>query len=115
MYSSKEIDWVFNTEQIDDYVLCTIKQDKELITSGYLYPIHTPIGCIYGLIDDVVTEDKYKNMSFEYIFLNLVITYAKKLNMYKVIINSKFDEVSSHKLYESVGFKKNGYELRMEL
>jgi GNAT superfamily N-acetyltransferase len=69
----------------------------------------------YGLLEDVFVEEKYRGRGIGKELVKRVIKKAKEIGCYKLIATSRFEREMVHKLYESLGFKKWGYEFRLDL
>ena len=69
----------------------------------------------YGLLEDVFVEEKYRGKGIGKELIKRVIEKAKELGCYKLIATSRFEREMVHKLYENLGFKKWGYEFRLDL
>jgi GNAT superfamily N-acetyltransferase len=69
----------------------------------------------YGLLEDVFVEEKYRGKGIGKELVQRVIEKAKELGCYKLIATSRFERENVHRLYENLGFKKWGYEFRIDL
>jgi GNAT superfamily N-acetyltransferase len=69
----------------------------------------------YGLLEDVFVEEKYRGKGIGKKLVQRVIEKAKELGCYKLIATSRFERENVHRLYENLGFKKWGYEFRIDL
>ncbi len=69
----------------------------------------------YGLLEDVFVEEEYRSRGIGKELVKQVIKKAKELGCYKLIATSRFEREYVHRLYENLGFKKWGYEFRLDL
>ncbi len=69
----------------------------------------------YALLEDVFVDEKYRGRGIGKMIGKKAISLAKELGCYKIIATSRFPRESVHRFYESLGFKKWGYEFRKEL
>jgi GNAT superfamily N-acetyltransferase len=69
----------------------------------------------YGLLEDVFVEEEFRGQGIGKSLVKAVIDKAKEVGCYKLIATSRFERENVHKLYESLGFKKWGYEFRIDL
>jgi GNAT superfamily N-acetyltransferase len=69
----------------------------------------------YGLLEDVFVEEKYRGKGIGKELVKRVIEKARELGCYKLIATSRFERENVHRLYENLGFKKWGYEFRIDL
>jgi GNAT superfamily N-acetyltransferase len=69
----------------------------------------------YGLLEDVFVEEKYRGRGIGKELVKRVIEKARELGCYKLIATSRFERENVHQLYENLGFKKWGYEFRIDL
>ncbi|OGZ63817.1 MAG: hypothetical protein A3A98_00830 [Candidatus Staskawiczbacteria bacterium RIFCSPLOWO2_01_FULL_40_39] len=69
----------------------------------------------YGLMENVYVESEFRSKGIGTQLVKLVIEEAKKRNCYKLIGNSNLDNTRAQALYERLGFRKYGIELRMDI
>ncbi|MEM5880003.1 MAG: GNAT family N-acetyltransferase [Candidatus Aenigmatarchaeota archaeon] len=69
----------------------------------------------YALLEDVFIEENYRNRGYGKILVKKAIEIAKQKGCYKIIATSRFERENVHKFYEKLGFKKWGYEFRIDL
>jgi GNAT superfamily N-acetyltransferase len=69
----------------------------------------------YGLLEDVFVEEEYRGKGIGKELVKQVIKKAKEIGCYKLIATSRFEREHVHRLYENLGFKKWGYEFRLDL
>jgi GNAT superfamily N-acetyltransferase len=97
------------------YKLEVIKENK-VIGRAYLYLITNDLHpSPYGLLEDVFIEEEYRGQGIGKELVKKVIEMAKQLGCYKLIATSRFDREKVHKFYEELGFKRYGYEFRIDL
>lgn len=89
---------------------------KKKIGRAYLYLIKNDLHKKpYGLLEDIYVDEKYRGKGIGTMFLNDVIKKAESLECYKLIATSRFERKNIHKWYLKSGFKKYGYEFRVNL
>ena len=93
-----------------------MKENGKKAASGYLYLIfqdrhREP----YGLMENIYVEQAYRNRGLGTTLVERIIAEAKKRKCYKLIGTSKTANAGAHRFYERLGFKKIGYEFRMDL
>jgi GNAT superfamily N-acetyltransferase len=69
----------------------------------------------YALLEDVFIEEEYRGRGLGSLIVREAIEKARELNCYKIIATSRFERENVHKFYEKLGFRKWGYEFRLEL
>ncbi len=69
----------------------------------------------FGFIEDVFIEEEYQKKGFWSQLEKELVATARKEKCYKLIANSRFSRENVHKIYEHIGFKKRGFEFRMDL
>jgi len=69
----------------------------------------------YCLLVDVFIKEEFRNKGYGSYLVEKAIKITKKLGCYKIIATSRFDRDHVHRFYEKLGFKKFGYEFRMDL
>lgn len=96
-------------------VLAAIEGNK-LQATGMVFYIHVPVrGRSFALIEGLVVDQSARGQGLGTVMLSKFVNLARKRDCYKVIFTSGFDRKEAHKLYEKLGFKKWGYEFRMDL
>ncbi len=71
----------------------------------------------YGIIENVITNEKYRRKGIGCAVIDYAVKYAKQSNCYKVILLSSSKRTEAHKFYESIGFNgssKKGFEIRFD-
>jgi len=69
----------------------------------------------YALLEDVFVNEKYREKGIGTQLVKRAIELAKKLNCYKIIATSRFERENLHEWYQGLGFKKHGFEFRIDL
>jgi ribosomal protein S18 acetylase RimI-like enzyme len=64
----------------------------------------------FGIIENVVVDEKYRKKGIGNNIMNLAIEYARSKNCYKVQLMSNSRRIEAHSFYEKLGF--NGTEKR---
>ncbi len=89
--------------------------DDKVVGRAYLFLIRNNLHKEpYGLLEDVFVEEKYRRQGIGKILVKKVIEKAKELGCYKLVATSRFEREYVHKFYEDLGFKKWGYEFRID-
>lgn len=77
----------------------------------------TRSGRPYGVIENVITNSKYRRKGIGREVIDYAIQYAQRNNCYKVVLLSSSKRVEAHRFYESIGFdgnSKKGFEIRFK-
>jgi len=69
----------------------------------------------YALLEDVFVEEEFRGRGVGSELVEKAIEVAKEMKCYKIIATSRFEREKVHEWYEKLGFKKWGYEFRMDL
>jgi len=69
----------------------------------------------YCLLEDVFIEESFRNKGYGTLLLQKAIEIARELGCYKIIATSRFEREHVHEFYKKLGFKKFGFEFRMDL
>lgn len=69
----------------------------------------------YGFLEDLFVEEEYRSQGLGTSLIKAAIKEAKKLKSYKILATSRMERQKIHDYYERLGFKKYGFEFRMEL
>ena len=89
---------------------------KKVVATGMIFYIHVPVrGRSFALIEGLVVDENARGQGVGTLMLTEFVNLARKRDCYKVIFTSGFDRQEAHDLYEKLGFKKWGYEFRMDL
>jgi GNAT superfamily N-acetyltransferase len=95
--------------------LSIIENGKE-IGRCYIYIIKNDLHKEpYALLEDVYIDENYRGKGIGTELVKRAIELAKNLGCYKIIATSRFERNNVHEWYEKLGFKKWGYEFRMDL
>lgn len=91
-------------------------EGQRVLATGAIYYIHVPArGRSFALVEGLVVDEKARGKGVGTEMLSEVVNLARKRDCYKIIFTSGFDRQEAHQLYEKLGFKKWGYEFRMDL
>jgi GNAT superfamily N-acetyltransferase len=92
-----------------------ILQDKRKIARAYLYILKNDLHQEpFGLVEDVYVREEYRGKGYGTKIMKALIEKAKEVNCYKLICTSRFSRPEVHHFYEKLGFKKHGYEFRID-
>jgi GNAT superfamily N-acetyltransferase len=69
----------------------------------------------YALLEDVFVDENYREKGIGTKLVKKAIELAKELNCYKIIATSRFERENIHEWYQKLGFKKYGFEFRIDL
>ncbi|ABL78467.1 GNAT family N-acetyltransferase [Thermofilum pendens] len=69
----------------------------------------------YALLEDVYVDEEYRGRGIGTELVKKAIEVARSMNCYKIIATSRFEREAVHKWYEKLGFKRYGYEFRLNL
>jgi GNAT superfamily N-acetyltransferase len=93
----------FNKYNIKYYLA---KDDGKIIGSLYIciIPDLSRNGKSIGFIENVITDEKYRNKGIGKKLMEMAIDYSKENNCYKVILQSGAKRTDAHRFYERLGF-----------
>ena len=93
-----------------------IKQGGKTIGRIYLYVIKNDLHKrSYGLLEDLFVDERMRGQGIGTRLLNAAIIEAKKRKLYKLVGTSRTQRARLHEFYKKIGFKKYGWEFRMDL
>lgn len=93
-----------------------LNDQKKVIGRAFLYIIKNDLHKKpYGLLEDLFVSEKYRRAGLGKQLLLMVIQEAKKRKLYKLIGTSRSSRVEVHSFYEKHGFKKYGFEFRLNI
>lgn len=61
----------------------------------------------YALVENVITDDKYRKQGLAAACLNFAKGIAESSNCYKIMLLSGSKQEAAHRLYEQLGYNKN--------
>ena len=68
----------------------------------------------FGFLEDVFVDEEYRKQGIGSQLVQKGIETAKKRGCYKLIGNSRMASEKVHVFYERLGFKKHGFEFRID-
>jgi len=80
-----------------------------------IIPNLTRNGKSNGFIENVITDEKYRNKGIGKKVIEMAIEYGKQNNCYKIILQSSYKRKENHIFYEKCGFdgdSKKAFEIR---
>ncbi len=93
-----------------------IKSGAKTVGRIYLYVIKNDLHTRpYGLLEDLFVNEEVRGQGIGTTLVNTAIDEAKKRKLYKLVGTSRMLREHLHAFYERYGFKKYGWEFRMDL
>ncbi len=93
-----------------------VKEGKKQVARAFLYVIQNDLHKkAYGLLEDLYVDESVRGQGLGTKLLLQAISEAKKLKLYKLIGTSRTERKEVHKFYIKYGFKKYGYEFRLDM
>ena len=96
---------------INDVEWFVVEQDNKIIGSTILYMQKKVIrnGCVAGLIEEVVVDEKYRGKKIGEKLIKHVTKKAEEKGCYKVILSCFPERI---RFYERCGYKKESHTMR---
>lgn len=92
------------------------KEDNKVVGTGVILYLPIPAhGKPYAFLEGMVVDVKHRRKGVGSALTQKAIDLAKSKNCYKIIFTSGMDREEIHNFYEKHGFKKWGYEFRLDL
>lgn len=92
------------------------KLDGKTIGTATIYYIDVAAhGRPYAFLEGLVIHEDHRGNGHGTVFFKKCLEISKAKNCYKLLFTSGMDREDAHKFYEKLGFKKWGYEFRMDL
>lgn len=92
------------------------KKDGKVYASGILFYLKNPgHETPFAFLEGVVVDESTRGQGVGKAITQYAIELAKKNKCYKIIFTSGTDRKEAHEFYEKLGFKKWGFEFRMDL
>lgn len=90
--------------------------DGKIIGTATIYFIDVAArGRPYAFLEGLVIHEDHRGNGHGTAFFKKCLDAAKNKDCYKMLFTSGMNRQSTHKFYEKLGFKKWGYEFRMDL
>ena len=110
--------WNKICQQKDTFIYFGLQDKEELVSSCNLtiIPNLTRGGRPFALIENVVTHAAYRNQGLGKRIMEYALTYARKMQCYKVMLFSNAGRKEAHRFYEDLGFDtsdKIGYTIKL--
>ena len=106
-------------EELIDADYCHVlvaKVNGKIVGSGSIFYLKNPAhGKPYAFLEGIVVDEAHRGKGIGTALSKKAIELAKSKNCYKIIFTSGSDRTNIHKFYENLGFKKWGFEFRMNL
>lgn len=94
----------------------TMNKDGKQIGRLYLYILKNDLHKEpFGFLEDVFVEEEYRKKGIGSQLVQKAIEEAKAQGCYKLIGNSRTFKTGVHAFYEKLGFKKWGFEFRINI
>lgn len=91
-------------------------EGRRILATGMVFYIHVPVrGRSFAFVEGLVVDEAARGRGLGTAMLSEFVNLSRKRDCYKIIFTSGFDREDAHALYEKLGFKKWGYEFRMDL
>ncbi|MBI2599146.1 GNAT family N-acetyltransferase [Candidatus Curtissbacteria bacterium] len=100
----------------DSCQVLAAKVGGKIVGTAVIYFVEVPArGRSYAFLEGLVIDKNVRGKGYGRAFFNECVKIAHDKNCYKMIFTSGLDRQDAHKFYENLGFKKWGYEFRMNL
>ncbi|MBU5575337.1 MAG: GNAT family N-acetyltransferase [Nitrososphaerota archaeon] len=98
-----------------EYYKISVVKDKKEIGRCFIFLIRNELHKNpYALLEDVFVDESMRGQGIGTELVKKAIELAKNLGCYKIIATSRETRENVHKLYEKLGFKKWGFEFRID-
>jgi GNAT superfamily N-acetyltransferase len=103
-------------EKKENAVRLSARENGEELGAMYLYLIRNDSHKEpYGFLEDVLVKEEHRKKGIGTLLVKEAIAEAKRNTCYKIIGTSRMEREQVHQWYEKLGFKKCGYEFRIDL
>lgn len=104
-------------ESYPNYHIYIIEQGEEVVGTFSLAIMDNlaHLGAKSGLVEDVVVDEKYRNMGIGKEMMQYAIEICRQNRCYKVCLSSNLKRQDAHLFYESLGFQKHGFSFQIDL
>lgn len=92
------------------------KLDNKVIGTATIYFIDVSVrDKSYAFLEGLVIHEDHRGNGHGTEFFQECVKQAKLKGCYKMLFTSGMDREDAHKFYEKLGFRKQGFEFRMDL
>ena len=92
-----------------------VHENNKEVGRAFLYLIYNNLHSNpYGLVEDVFVNEEFRGKGVGTLLMKKLVEEAKNHKCYKLLATSRHERENVHKLYEKVGFKKHGFEFRID-
>ena len=99
-----------------DLDVLVAKDNGKVVASVFIFYLPVPAhGKPYAFFEGMIVDKDSRGKGIGTKLTQKAVTLAKKRGCYKILFTSGFDRESIHKFYENLGFKKWGFEFRLDL
>lgn len=100
----------------NSYAICFKFFDGDIPTArAYLYVLTNGLHKKpFAFLEDVFVEEGQRGQGVGTKIVKAAIAEAKKIGCYKLICTSRNEKVDVHRFYRRLGFKKHGFEFRLD-
>ena len=106
-------------EELIDSPNCDVivaKDEGKIVGSGLIFYLNNPGHATpFAFLEGIVVDDNVRGKGIGTALSKKAIELAKQKGCYKIIFTSGMDRKEIHQFYENLGFKKWGFEFRMDL
>lgn len=100
----------------DSCDVLVVEDGGKIIATATVYYVQIAAhGRPYAFLEGLVVEGRQRGKGVGTAFFKKIIEVARAKNCRKLLFTSGFDREDVHKFYEKLGFKKWGYEFRLDL
>ncbi len=93
----------------------TVRGGKKEIGRAYLYVLYNDLhDQPFGLLEDVFVDERCRGQDIGTKLVESVLKKARQIGCYKLVATSRFARLRVHRWYKRLGFKKYGYEFRVD-
>lgn len=107
----------FKKKEIKDSfaIKITAIDDNNTVGRIYLYILKNDLHVEpFAFLEDLFVEEEYRKQGIGSQLVQKAIEEAKVQGCYKLIGNSRVEKEKIHEFYERLGFKKHGFEFRID-
>lgn len=93
----------------------SLRKDTKEIARAYLYILRNDLHKEpFGFLEDVFVEERFRKQGIGTALVKTAMSEAKKRKCYKLLGTSRASRREVHRFYTRLGFKKRGFEFRID-
>lgn len=95
--------------------LVVVNIDDIVVARAYVFFIKNSSGKKFAFVEDVFVDERFRGKGYARALYESIAYLAKDRKCYKIVACSRLERKGVHAMMAKLGYKKHGYEFRMDL